>query len=125
MAVSGRPQDGVVFTQTITAVGGGRVNAVQHGDQYNYIYRGAPPYRVEPFPLAQTTVPTGLELVPSRLLTARHRVVPYLPRPELAVLESWRDAATAGLTVRLVHAEGGSGKTRLAYEFAARSAEAG
>ena len=120
-----RPADGIVFTQNITATGGGRVNAVQHGDQYNYIYRGAPPYRVEPFPFSGSTVePTHLARVPSRLLAARHRVVPYFPRPELAVLEAWRQDPSPGLSVRLVYAEGGSGKTRLAAEFAERSAAA-
>src|SRR5277367_2556231 len=126
MSGQGGPQDGAVFTQNVTAVGGGRVNTVQHGDQYNYIYRGTPPYRVEPFPLAGTAVVApGLARVPSRLRTARHRVVPCFPRPELALLESWRDEQSPGLSVRLVHAEGGSGKTRLAHEFAERSARTG
>ena len=120
------PQDGVVFTQNIAATGIARVNAVQHGDQYNYIYRGTPPYRVESFPLADSaTVPDWLARVPSRLLTARHQVVPFFPRPELSLLESWREEESLGLSVRLVHAEGGSGKTRLAAQFASRSAEAG
>ncbi|MFF8810730.1 tetratricopeptide repeat protein [Streptomyces pactum] len=120
------PRDGVVYTQIITATGGGRVNAVQHGDQYNYIYRGTPPYRVEPFPVTvPAALPAGLARMPSRLLMARHQVVPFLPRPELALLETWRDGESPGLSVRLVHAEGGSGKTRLAAEFAARSAGAG
>ncbi|MGW5866580.1 tetratricopeptide repeat protein [Streptomyces sp. NPDC055239] len=114
------------YIQVITATGGGRVNAVQHGDQYNYLYRGTPPYRVEPFPLATpAAMPAGLARVPSRLLTARHQIVPFIPPPELAVLESWRDGEPPGLSIRLVHAEGGSGKTRLATEFAARSAKAG
>jgi hypothetical protein len=29
--------------------------------------------------------------VPSRLLTAHYRVVPFVPCPELGLLESWRD----------------------------------
>ncbi|PWI05028.1 hypothetical protein DIZ27_41795 [Streptomyces sp. NWU339] len=120
------PRAGVVYTQNITATGGGRVNVVQHGDQYNYIYLGTPPYQVEPFPLTvPAALPAGLARVPSRLLMARHQVVPFLPRPELALLEAWRDGDSPGLSVRLVHAEGGSGKTRLAAEFAARSAGAG
>ncbi|TWV56357.1 tetratricopeptide repeat protein [Streptomyces misionensis] len=117
-------QDGTVFIQNLS-VRGGRINAVQGGDQYNYIYRSAPPYRVEPYPLDAGTVPPGLRRVPSRLLTARHRLVPFAPRPELDLLEAWRDDATPGLTVRLLHGEGGQGKTRLAAEFAARSAGAG
>jgi tetratricopeptide (TPR) repeat protein len=125
MDVPGGAGNEVVFTQNINATSGGRVNAVQHGDQYNYIYRGVPPYRVEPFPLAEPDVPARLARVPSRLLTARYRVVPFLVRPELTRLESWRDDEEPGLSVRLVHAEGGAGKTRLAYEFVSRSADAG
>ncbi|MFD9060850.1 tetratricopeptide repeat protein, partial [Kitasatospora purpeofusca] len=126
MSTPAGPGEGAVHTQNITATGSGRVYAVQNGDQYNYIYRGTPPYRVEPFPLdAPAALPPGLARVPSRLLTARHQVVPFLPRPESALLESWRDEAVPGLSVRLLHAEGGSGKTRLAAEFAVRSAGAG
>lgn len=124
MSQGSAPQ-GIVFTQNITA-SGGRVNAVQHGDQYNYIYRAEPPYRVEPFPLGRPTAPApGLARVPSRLLTARHQVVPFFPRPELELLAAWRDDPSPGLTVRLLHAEGGRGKTRLAAEFAACSVRAG
>lgn len=121
-----RQASGSVFTQNITAAGGATVNAVQHGDQYLYIYRGSPPYRIEPFePVDQADPLHGLARVPSRLLSARHQVVPYLPRPELAILEAWRDDLQPRLSVRLVHAEGGQGKTRLAAEFARRSAQAG
>ncbi|GLX48966.1 hypothetical protein Shyhy01_19160 [Streptomyces hygroscopicus subsp. hygroscopicus] len=116
--------DGTVFIQNLS-VRGGRINAVQGGDQYNYIYRSAPPYRVEPYPLGGGTVPPDLRRVPSRLLTARHRLVPFAPRAELELLEAWRDDTAPGLTVRLLHGEGGQGKTRLAAEFAARSAGAG
>ncbi|MFI9162514.1 tetratricopeptide repeat protein [Kitasatospora aureofaciens] len=124
--MTGEPApQGSVFTQNIIALGG-RVNAVQHGDQYNYIYRAEPPYRVEPFPLGGPDSPAlGLARVPSRLLTARHQVVPFFPRPELDLLAAWREDPAPGLSVRLLHAEGGRGKTRLAAEFAARSAQAG
>jgi hypothetical protein len=123
---AGSAECGAVFVQNITAADGARVNAVQHGDQYNYIYRGAPPYRVEPFPFpTDAEVPEDLARVPSRLLAARHQVVPFFLRPELNLLESWRDESARGLSVRLVHAEGGTGKTRLAQEFAARSIAAG
>jgi hypothetical protein len=119
-------RNGEVFTQTITATGDGRVYAAQHGDLYRYIYRGTPAYRVEPFPFPDPgVVPAGLARVPSRLLTARHQVVPFVARPELEQLQAWRDSASTGLSVRLVHAEGGQGKTRLAAEFAAWSAKAG
>jgi hypothetical protein len=116
--------DGTVFTQNLS-VRGGRINAVQGGDQYNYIYRSTPPYRVEPYPLGAGTVPPGLARVPSRLLTARHRLVPFAPRAELELLEAWREDPAPGLSVRLLHGEGGQGKTRLAAEFIAGSARAG
>lgn len=80
-----RPEEwnGAVFTQAISAVDSGQVNAVQYGDQYNYIYRDSPPYRVEPFPFPDPgSVPGGLARVPSRLLAARYQVVPYFPRPQ-------------------------------------------
>jgi hypothetical protein len=116
-------RDGAEFAQILAAAGGGQVNAVLDGGQHNFIYRNSPPYRVAPF-----TVPgapaAGLARVPSRLLMARHQVVPFLARPELEQLAEWRDSAP-GLLVRLVHAAGGQGKTRLAAEFAARSVRAG
>ena len=118
---------GTVFIQNIDTSGGGQVNAVLGGDQYNYIYRGRPPYRVEPFdPAAGPRLPPDeSRRVPSRLLAARYRVVPFFPRPELAGLESWREDPSPGLSVRLLHAEGGAGKTRLAAQFGLSSARAG
>lgn len=120
-----RQREPAVFTQAIEAGSRGQVNAVQHGDQYNYIYRNEPPYRVEPFLLTEPALAPGFARVPSRLLAARYRIVPFRQRPELDVLESWREDRSPGLSVRLLHAEGGQGKTRLAIEFATRSAQAG
>ncbi|MCM1943587.1 tetratricopeptide repeat protein [Streptomyces sp. G3] len=120
-----RQREPAVFTQAIEAGSRGQVNAVQHGDQYNYIYRNEPPYRVEPFLLTEPARAPGFARVPSRLLAARYRIVPFRQRPELDVLESWREDRSPGLSVRLLHAEGGQGKTRLAIEFATRSAQAG
>jgi tetratricopeptide (TPR) repeat protein len=122
---SHRPdQDSAVFVQGLAATGDGQVNAVLDGDQYNYIYRDNPPYRVTPF-AATVVIPAGLARVPSRLLMARHQVVPFVDRPELERLRDWRDSALPGVSVCLVYAEGGQGKTRLAVEFAARSARTG
>ncbi|MFJ6062667.1 tetratricopeptide repeat protein [Streptomyces tendae] len=120
-----RQREPAVFTQAIQAGSRGQVNAVQHGDQYNYIYRNEPPYRVEPFLLTEPARAPGFARVPSRLLAARYRIVPFRQRPELDVLESWREDRSPGLSVRLLHAEGGQGKTRLAIEFATRSTQAG
>nr|BEK62896.1 hypothetical protein KPHV_01230 [Kitasatospora purpeofusca] len=123
--MSERSSDGTVFTQNVLARTV-TINTVHDGDQYNYIYRDAPPYRVEPYPPNPGgTRPDGLEKLPSRLLTARHRVVPFSPRPELEALERWRDADVPGLSVLLLYAEGGQGKTRLAAELADRSAREG
>jgi len=114
-----------VFTLNIRASDSARVNVAQTGDQYNYIYRGRPPYQVEPFDLAAGLLPpAGPGRIPSRLLAARYRVVPFFPRPELGVLESWREGASPDFSVRLLHAEGGAGKTRLAAQFALSSSQA-
>jgi tetratricopeptide (TPR) repeat protein len=58
---------------------------------------------------------------PSRLLDARSRVVDFIDRPELEQLAEWRDATEQPLSVLLLHAPGGQGKSRLAAEFAERS----
>jgi hypothetical protein len=122
----GEGLEGVVFTQPATASAGGRVHAVQHADQYNYIYRGKPPYRVEPFTVPGPVVmPSGLKGIPDWLLSARHQIAPLHLRRELDQLEAWRDDRSPGLSVVLVTAGGGKGTARLAAEFAERSADLG
>jgi hypothetical protein len=45
---------------------GGAVYAVQHGDQFVYVYHGPAPYRVAAFGLAAAPPPRGLvDLAPS------------------------------------------------------------
>lgn len=62
---------------------------------------------------------------PSRLLGARHRIVPFEGRSqELADLAGWLDD-DAPVSLRLLHAAGGQGKTRLADEVAALRGAAG
>jgi tetratricopeptide (TPR) repeat protein len=77
----------------------------------------------ELFPVGSGVDVRGLPL--SQLLAARHQVVAFDPRrdSDLATLAAWRDQA-GPTQVRLLHGPGGQGKTRLAAEFAARSAEA-
>ncbi|MGH3846952.1 MAG: hypothetical protein ACRDS0_36855 [Pseudonocardiaceae bacterium] len=103
-----------------TAQSGGVVYAVQNGNQYVYLYRHKPPYRVEPLPAGPPPVPDLLaRRAPSWLLSARYQVVPFYGREaELAWLQDWRDNPMRGLSVRLVHASSGQGKTRLATQFA-------
>ncbi|MFE6777461.1 hypothetical protein [Streptomyces sp. NPDC057702] len=63
---------------------------------------------------------------PSRLLNARDEVVAFTGRQrELARLADWRDGAGARLALTWLHGPGGQGKSRLAAEFATRSAAAG
>ncbi|GIF51113.1 tetratricopeptide repeat protein [Asanoa ferruginea] len=68
--------------------------------------------------------PSWLPDQPSRLLNARHRIVPFTGREsELARLTGWRSGT--GLSALLLHGPGGAGKTRLAAEFADASAAVG
>jgi tetratricopeptide (TPR) repeat protein len=96
------------------------VYAVQNGNQYVYLYRHKPPYRVESLPAEPPPVSDRLvRRAPSWLLSARYQVVPFYGRDaELAWLQGWRDSPMGGLSVRLVHASSGQGKTRLATQFA-------
>lgn len=64
---------------------------------------------------------------PSALLNARYEVVPFDERGRediLADLERWCDEGSP-VAVRLLHAEGGVGKTRLALEWARRRSARG
>jgi tetratricopeptide (TPR) repeat protein len=63
---------------------------------------------------------------PSMLLNARYAVVPWheAGRSEvLADLDAWADEPSRTVTMRLLHAEGGVGKTRLAIEWVRRRRE--
>jgi len=85
-----------------------------------------PPYRIDRLrpgavPLAAGTAREQ----PSRLLLARHQVVPFTGRDaELASLHAWVGGGET-MSVRLIHAAGGQGKTRLARHVAAGAHAAG
>jgi len=85
-----------------------------------------PPYRMEAFPVAAASLsPERARAQPSRLLLPRYQVVPFTGRDdELVSLAAWMGAGEA-VSVRLVHAGGGQGKTRLAGHVAAACATAG
>ncbi|MFI0797183.1 tetratricopeptide repeat protein [Micromonospora rubida] len=85
-----------------------------------------PPYRVETFPTVTGTVDVeSARQRPSRLLLAQHRVVELVGRDgDLAEAAGWM-ARPGGVLVRLVHAAGGQGKTRLAAHIAEACAVAG
>lgn len=94
-------------------------SAVTHNSYY-----GTRPYALEEFPRPADLDMEWLKEQPSRLLDARSQVVGFLGREaELRQLQEWRDSGTKRLSVRLLHAPGGQGKTRLATEFARRSRE--
>ncbi|MCY1018427.1 tetratricopeptide repeat protein [Pyxidicoccus sp. MSG2] len=60
---------------------------------------------------------------PSALLNAHHEVVPFHGRETLlAELDQWCDESPS-VAVRLLHAEGGAGKTRVAIEWIRRRRE--
>ncbi|MEV6801401.1 tetratricopeptide repeat protein, partial [Micromonospora rifamycinica] len=85
-----------------------------------------PPYRVEAFPAVVETVDAEqARQRPSRLLLAQHRVVPFVGRDgDLAEVTQWM-GRPGGVLVRLLHAAGGQGKTRLAGHVADVWAQAG
>jgi tetratricopeptide (TPR) repeat protein len=66
-----------------------------------------------------------LRELPSRMLNARFRVVPFtLRRDEVTSLHQWRRSGDP-LAVRWLYGPGGQGKTRLANQFADEAAIAG
>jgi len=111
------------YQKLIFAAPGSSVYAVLHGDLH--VRNGHPVYQVMPFPLEGRPVsPERARQQPSRLLAADSGVVVFSGRAdELAELAAWRDAPELGMSVMLVHAPGGQGKTRLAARFAADSVD--
>jgi hypothetical protein len=110
--------------QVNIALGRARQYNVRDGDLH--VHHGEPTYRVDEFRPHRPGVPPAVWRQPSRLLAARYQVVDFIGRePELAELAGWREDPDLGLAVKLVHGPGGQGKTRLASQFAQRSAEAG
>jgi len=85
-----------------------------------------PPYRV--VPAGSAPVPVSVSRAraqPSRLLLARHQVVPFTGRERtLDDLAAWIGGAEP-VAALLVHGAGGQGKTRLAGEVTAQCAAAG
>lgn len=115
--------DGRYEQQHNEPAAGGVVFAVQHGDQYVWQYRGAPPYVVRELPLPAP--PPDLVEAPSWALRAQYGIVPFAGRDDvLRDLRAWRDEGDA-LTVFLLHGPGGQGKTRVAEELLRRSDDEG
>ncbi|WP_338933178.1 tetratricopeptide repeat protein [Streptomyces netropsis] len=80
----------------------------------------------QPRASAQDQDNSWLTAQPSRLLNARFQVVDFTGRhQEEDQLATWRDKVGPRLSALWLHAPGGQGKTRLAAQFADRSAAAG
>lgn len=77
------------------------------------------PYRLKPWPAALPVLTTEeARAQPSRLLQPRYAVVPLVGRTELLnSLREWMSSDET-MAVRLLHAAGGHGKTRIAVELA-------
>jgi tetratricopeptide (TPR) repeat protein len=83
---------------------------------------GVPLYTLRSWRRAPQASADWLRELPSRMLDARQAVVTFTGRDdELAELRDWRQSAPR-LGMRWLHGPAGSGKTRLADEFAAESA---
>ncbi|WP_183064308.1 tetratricopeptide repeat protein [Streptomyces sp. gCLA4] len=96
---------------------GGFAYAVVDGDIHVYV-DGLPVYVLENWRAVPEADPEWLRELPSRMLSARHEIVPFTGRAEeLADLRAWRDSARR-LAVRWLQGPGGQGKSRLAAAFA-------
>ena len=82
---------------------------------------GTPVYLLEVWQPPEEVAAGWLRELPSRMLNARHEVVPFTGRAEdLDELRQWRESRP-WLAARWLYGPGGQGKTRLANQFAARS----
>ncbi|MBB4752791.1 tetratricopeptide repeat protein [Actinoplanes lobatus] len=96
------------------------------GGDVTIVSRQPPPYRV--VPADDRPVPVSADRAraqPSRLLLARHQIVPFTGRQRtLDSLATWSDGSEP-VAARLIHAPGGQGKTRLAGHVGVLAAAAG
>ena len=99
-----------VFHQTVHHVADGGV-----GIQNNITQLPPPPPMLADL-LDKGTLRLPRNATPAQHLIARHQVVDFLGREDLlADLDTW--AAGRGVSVRLIHGDGGAGKTRLATQW--------
>ncbi|MFI6046601.1 tetratricopeptide repeat protein [Nocardia sp. NPDC051321] len=107
----------VVFRDVIQIAGSGNVTISGNQQQH---------YRIENLPTATATVSKErARAQPARLLHSRYEAVPFIGRhDEIARLDEWMSQPEQ-LGVRLIHAGGGQGKTRLMTHYATQSARAG
>lgn len=125
MAADDGPEPAIARTtvQNVIAVNGFAYGVV--GADVHVFGSGLPLYLLANWPARLAADPGWLRELPSRMLNARREVVPFTGRDgDLARLRAWRDSGPR-LAVRWLYGAGGQGKTRLAGELAAESADAG
>ena len=111
------------YRQDITVASGFAYGVM--GADLHVFADGVPLYLLANWQGADEAEPSWLREMPSRMLNARFAVVNFTGRQdELARLRRWRKAGPR-LAVQWLHAPGGTGKTRLAAQFASESATAG
>ncbi len=102
--------------QNIIAVAGAAYGVI--GADLHIFGDGTPVYLLQRWASAPPPDRSWLRQSPSRMLNARHEVVPFTSRAaELEDLHRWRRQG-ARLSARWLHGQGGQGKTRLAARFA-------
>jgi Tetratricopeptide repeat len=112
-----------VYRQDVTVVSGYGYGVI--GADLHVFADGVPLYLLANWQGADDAEPSWLRDIPSRMLNARFAVVDFTGRQdERASLRQWREAGPR-LAVQWLHAPGGTGKTRLAAQFAAESSAAG
>ncbi|GGJ90499.1 hypothetical protein GCM10011583_22390 [Streptomyces camponoticapitis] len=117
------PDPGPLARQVVRAEGGFAYGAI--GADIHVFGDGRPVYVLRNWQGAPVSDPEWLRELPSRMLSARHEVVPFTGREhDLGELRGWRDAPRR-LSARWLHGPGGQGKSRLAARLAAESAAAG
>ncbi|WP_329377597.1 tetratricopeptide repeat protein [Streptomyces sp. NBC_01716] len=109
--------------QVVRAEGGFAYGVI--GADIHVFGDGRPVYVLRNWQGPPVSDPEWLRELPSRMLSARHEVVPFTGRAhDLGELRGWRDAPRR-LSARWLHGPGGQGKSRLAARLAAESAAAG
>ncbi len=112
-----------VYRQEITVASGSAYGVI--GADLHVFADGVPLYLLANWQGADEAEPSWLREMPSRMLNARFAVVNFTGRQdELARLSQWQKTGPR-LAVQWLHAPGGTGKTRLAAQFAAESAAVG
>jgi tetratricopeptide (TPR) repeat protein len=109
--------------QEVSATGGFAYGVI--GADIHVFGDGTPLYLLENWRTAPQTDAAWLRELPSRMLNARYAVVEFTGRRDaLEQLRRWRQDGPR-LAARWLHGPSGTGKTRLAAQFAVESAAAG